>query len=120
MLLFSFVISIFATTMRIPIEYPCEKFVIDKAEWVNIHLKNGTISGSAGAPQYPSEALSILLPPASKIKNAFIDSAIWVDFDSGVPFPAQPPFIYSIGSPGIDPPDMFYYSQNLWFPEKHP
>lgn len=116
-LIFLFASLAFAESISLVIEYLPEDFVIEKGRWTNIHLKNGTISGLPGEPQCPSEPLNVLLPPSSKITNAYIESPIWVDFENGIPFPAQPPFIFSAGSPGIIEPDIATYSQDKWFPQ---
>jgi len=110
-LIFLFAISVIllAETIRIPIEFSENDFVIERDDFTRVYYKDGTIGGSPGEPQYPVISIHALLPPNSIPIDVRIENENWALLTTGTPFPAQPPAILSIGDPGIVAPDAGAY-----------
>jgi len=111
------VFTLFSETITHEISFSASDFEIVKDTFTRVYLHGSIPSGDPGHPQTISKPFHFLLPSGSHLIAAEISSERWVPLTDGTPFPAQPPAILSIGSPGIIPPSIEAYSQNRFYPQ---
>lgn len=107
----------FAQVISTQIDFPADGFLIEFGRYVRINHENGFPSGIPGEPQWVMVSKHVLLPPGSAMTDVVISDEAWEPLAAGVPFPAQPPAILSIGDPLTVAPDPDAFSRDEWFPQ---
>jgi hypothetical protein len=107
----------FAQVISPQIDFPPDDFRIESDRYVRIYHEDGVPFGNPGEPQWVMVSRHVLLPPGSAMSHVSITDEVWEPFAVGVPFPAQPPAILSIGDPSTVAPDPDAFSRDEWFPQ---